>query len=510
MKILINQTKNILIASLMILFVGCSDFLDVNENPNDPTVSTPSVTLPVAQQSFLSLNATSMNYLGNFIVDNWAVPAGWSAMEELIQYRVTNSFYASIFENSYQSIFKNLTYIENYDNKNELYSAYHVIVAAIKGFQYQYLVDLYGDVPYSEANMRAKNTTPKYDKAEDVYKAVIESLTKAGTLATKMPKVFEKPGTQDIIFGGDMAKWAQFINTIKLRMLIRLSGTGQDAYIKAEIAKIDANGAGYITETVAGNPGYSNNQYKQNSFFGYMGKNHEGKPTDRNDFTVASKYAIDNLSVTKDDRLGRLYSKAKKSKAYKGIEQTTTPVQEGNTSKDLSHVGPGLLMSSEQDQSVMLLSEALFLQAEAVQRGYMAGDAKAFYEKAIIASYQGLKVGADETAEPKVEFDPEVAKAKAEAYFGQAEANIAWDSSPDKIEAIITQKAIALNGTSGIECWIEMTRTGFPKGVPTPAETTEGRPVRLLYPSSELARNANNVPAQVRTDAFKKNPFWKK
>lgn len=502
MKILINRTKNILIVSLVILFVGCSDFLDVNENPNSPTVSTPSVTLPVAQEDFLSLNATTMNYLGNFMVDNWAVPAGWSAMEELIQYRVTNSFYTYIFENSYASIFKNLTYVENYDNKNELYSAYQVIAAAIKGFQYQYLVDLYGDIPYSEAGLRAKNTTPKYDKAEDVYKAVIESLTKAGTLAAKMPKVYENPGTQDIIFGGDMVMWAQFINTTKLRMLIRLSATGQDAYIKAEIAKIDANGAGYIKATVKGNPGYSDNEYKQNPFYGYIGKNHENKPTDRYDFTVASEYAINSLDISKDPRLSRLYSETKAHGGYKGIVQTTTPVNKDNTSRDLSHVGPGLLMSSEQDQPIMLLSEALFLQAEAVQRGYMTGDAKALYEQAILESFKFLKV---DDGDPATTLTDEYDK-----YIAQNIQNVAWDSSPDKIEAIISQKAIALNGTSGIECWIEMTRTGFPKNVPVPAETKEGRPVRLLYPTSELERNGANVPAQIRTDAFKKYPFWKK
>ncbi len=69
-----------------------------------------------------------------------------------------------------------------------------------------------------------------------------------------MPANAENPLEKDIINGGDMTKWAQFANTVKLRMLVRLSNTNQDAYIRAQIALIDANGAGYITSDIFTNP----------------------------------------------------------------------------------------------------------------------------------------------------------------------------------------------------------------------------------------------------------------
>ena len=63
------KKRNIFIKTLLLLLaivlVSCSeDLLDVNDNPNNPPVSTPSLTLPVAQQQFAALNATSMMYLG--------------------------------------------------------------------------------------------------------------------------------------------------------------------------------------------------------------------------------------------------------------------------------------------------------------------------------------------------------------------------------------------------------------------------------------------------------------
>lgn len=497
-------TFTLLILSMLVVSVSCSEFLDVNENPNDPAISTPSLTLPVAQASLASLNATSMTYLGQSIAYNWATPSNWSANGDLTRYAITTGFYSNIFETSYVDIFKNLTYIETYEDPTGAvdYSAYQVISKTLKGFQYQYLVDLYGDVPYTEANQRGANTTPKYDDAETVYKANIDALTAAANLALNLPSNAENPETKDIIFGGDMQHWAEFANTIKLRMLVRLSNTGQDAYIREQIALIDANGAGYITADVNSNPGYSDAENRQSPFYGYFRNVNTNLQTNRGDYTVGSDFTIDYLTNTNDDRLERLYTGAANGGAFKGAPQSTILPGTGFTSDDLAKVGPGLLKSADQDQPIMLLSEALLLQSEAIVRGYIAGtdaDAQALYEEAIEESYIYLGVGATNAASVTA----------AQTYYGQNTNNISWAASTNKIAAIINQKWIALNGTSSIELWIEKTRTGFPANLPIPAESGGVRPVSLLYPSSEIGRNSNNVPAQTAADAFTNNPFWK-
>ena len=76
----IKMKKAILsLFALAIVSVSCDDFLDVNENPNDPSISTPSLTLPVALEDFGELNGRTMTYLGNQLVVNWATPSNWSA-----------------------------------------------------------------------------------------------------------------------------------------------------------------------------------------------------------------------------------------------------------------------------------------------------------------------------------------------------------------------------------------------------------------------------------------------
>ena len=137
----------------------------------------------------------------------------------------------------------------------------------------------------------------------------------------------------------------------------------------------------------------------------------------------------------------------------------------------------------------MQAAESLLLQAEAVARGFIPGDATALYNAAVQASFDELGAGS------------------AAAYLaGTPYPNGTLD---DNVEAIIYQKWVALMGTNGIENWIEYRRTGFPSDLPVaPDASSTVLPVRLLYPSSEYATNPDNVPAQTSGDAFTSLVFW--
>lgn len=297
------------------------------------------------------------------------------------------------------------------------------------------------------------------------------------------------------MFGGDMEKWAQFANTIKLRMLLRMSDGGFDSVINQEVSNINSNGYGYITETVVTQPGYTDDEGKQNPFWGYIGYN-PGSSTEynRHDYTVASDYSIEHLKSTNDMRMTRIFAPSEVNDDYKGVWQSTDLPSDGVRSDQTSKVGDGLLVSPDQDQPIMLLGEALLIQAEMAQKGYISGSAQSLYESAIEASFVhlGLTTG------------------DAQDYYSQPIENVSWASSSNKLEAIQWQKRVALNGTSSIELWIEHTRTGIPENLPFPDDVTDGRrPVSLLYPSTEIGRNSENVPSQSQDNAFTNNPFWK-
>lgn len=498
----INNKKVKLLAMLLAFFAltGCKrDFFDVNENPNNPAESTPRLTLPVAQAEIATMQGTRLTYLGQFIMYNWATPSNWSANQEFARYNVNANFFSDIFENSYIGPLKNLTYIENYVDESGTidYSIYKGIATILKAYQYQLLVDLYGDVPYSDANQRRLNISPKYDKAEDIYKDNIRKLTEVVAMLDKVPANAENPGSQDVMFGGDIKKWQKFANTLKMRYLLRLTNTNQNAYLTTGFKEIEANGKGFISENASVNPGYFDNAGKLSPFYGYFRNASTGTQTDRGDFTVATDYTINFLEKTNDPRLSRLYTESSAGHTYKGVWQSETLPGKGYTSNDLSKVGPGLIKSATQPQPLILLSEALLLQSEAVVRGYLTGNAEKLYQQAVIESFKYLGVTDAEN--------------EATKYYTQDAPNINFSLSTNKIQTIITQKWVALNGTNSQELWIEYNRTGYPSGLPLPESTTRtSRPVRLLYPSSELSRNANNVPKQTADDAFNSKLFYQK
>ena len=96
------------------------------------------------------------------------------------------------------------------------------IIEIMSVFAWSYLVENFGDVPYSEA-LDYHFTNPVYDDALTIYKDLIDRLTiamnKLSLTAAGMPAGY------DNIFGGTVAStamWYKFANTLKLRMGLML------------------------------------------------------------------------------------------------------------------------------------------------------------------------------------------------------------------------------------------------------------------------------------------------
>ncbi|RSK42077.1 SusD/RagB family nutrient-binding outer membrane lipoprotein [Mangrovimonas spongiae] len=491
-----KRIKNI----ITVLFVSiglfsCSDsYLDVNEDPNNPTEVGAELMLPVAQVYSANTQFANRytNTLGNMLMYNWSQSDGFSWYYDEFEYQVNATFYDRIFDYSYGNTLKQyqaLANLEGAENAN-----YVAIAEIMKAFHMQILVDAYGDVPYSEALQRGDNPTPGYDDAETIYDDLIVKLTNAIAMINNADETAVIPGEDDIMFGGNMTSWKQFANTVKLRILVRQSGmASKQAYITTEMNAIMNEGSGFITNNVAVNPGYLNEEGKQSPFYAAYGLTVAGETQNNGQATCASDYVVQKLINFNDPRIDRLYTLPVEplTIGHVGIPQGVLnyPADDSWEPEHVSLLGPGVLSSPQQDATIFTLDEALFLQAEAAQRNLMTGDAQSLYESAITASFNFLGAG------------------DASAYYSQSIENVGWNASSDKIEAIITQKWIALNGTNGFESWIEYNRTGFPSDVPVSMlATTPDRPVRLAYPNSEVTSNSGNLPNQ--PDVFNTKIFW--
>ena len=269
-------------------------------------------------------------------------------------------------------------------------------------------------------------------------------------------------------------------------------------YLTSQFSSLSKN---FSEENVIINPGYVNVVNKQNPYYASYGFDTEGNPTGNYSFIVPSDYSAELMkgTATEDGKSTNIFD-ARVERYYRVLPAVgeVVGVVQGADNVDsppaLSELGPGLIISSEQDGYIMLAAESLLLQAEAVQRGYMDGDAKALFQEAIRQSYLSLGLTLEQ----------------AETYITNSNSvnRIGWDGSPNKIQAIIIQKWIALCGRSGMEAYIEYNRTGFPD-IPLPiiADGTS-RPKRFLYPASELSTNAANVPAQTSNAVFNDPIFW--
>jgi len=137
------------------------------------------------------------------------------------------------------------------------------------------------------------------------------------------------------------------------------------------------------------------------------------------------------------------------------------------------------------------------LQAEAAERGFIAGNAAALFKEAVTESFRILGVPDYENA--------------AQLFYSQPSDKVNIDVSANKIRTIILQKWAALNAYDPFESYSDWRRLGIPADLPVseyPGTTAPHIPYRLLYPTSEYHYNAANVNDQGTVNQFTSKIFW--
>lgn len=481
---------------------GCSDeFFDINKSPNSATEDNmiPSLVLPRALHRMASQSATGYREY-EFWMGYWARCAGgYGPNTDEEAYQLTSSFKRLAWLDMYD-ILKDFDIIEKKAvERNE--TAYQGIAKIMKSIGFMQLVDQYNNVPYSKSfNLTDYMLTP-YDKGVDIYAALIKDLAVADSLLASADAADNyNIETADITFKGVLLKWRKLGNTQRLRLLIHQTGLLSDAQLKTEVDKIVANGAGFLGagETASVQPGYSKDVNKQNPFWDTYNTNDAGG---LDNFNRANNYFLTLLKDNDDIRYKRFFTEATnptdtldKYKGYDfGIES-----QNGQLTANQSSMvsGPGLISGPSDPLWLFTSFESLFLQAEAVQRGALAGVAKDAYEAAVKESFSWLGV----------------ADSVAVNYLNNTAKPIAnWDENSDKLMLIWKQKYIAMCGINGLESYTDYRRTGFPATadiLSVRQGVTNSIPKRLIYPIEEYNYNATNVKAEGTINPQTNTIFW--
>ncbi|MCX6318551.1 MAG: SusD/RagB family nutrient-binding outer membrane lipoprotein [Bacteroidetes bacterium] len=531
-----------LAAAITAMSTGCNKSkFDINKNSNQPTDSTVTydVVLPAAMHAsgtIIAGNAGSTGVLGNWL--SYTARSGTYAPNVIEEtYEITTGFGNTVWNNCYDN---------NYDyqivaSKAAVAGAgfYEGIARIMKAHNFQLLVDVYGNVPYTQALKGSANPTPSYDNGLDIYKALLREID-AGITLIKAAVVTntnanKNIATNDIMFGGNKTLWVKFANTLKLRMLIHayaVAGINK----AAEMTIINNEGTGFLGagEDAQVQPGYKAD--RPNPFYNTFIANTAGAQTANNVYYRANEWGIDYYAFDGDPRQARFYAAG--LNGMKGVTYGLPPIT-ANASPNLAGFGPGLAKTNSSPQAILTASESFFLQAEARQRGIITSGATAasLLNSAIVESFRYIGVASPASAAATYQSN--------NATYPDVDINGAAQGPGGPVGGLFTilsQKWFALNYVNNFEVWTDFRRVPYTEvatnqlGTTAPNDAPNDRfvygdgggyttygpgpfisvspqnvstkiPVRFLYPQTEYNYNAANVGAQGNVTRYSRI-FW--
>lgn len=467
--------------------------------------------IPTYGNYFITLRPTINLYiqnLGSINQANQLIP-GSAATEER-----WNKYYAGLAQ--YKEFFR---LYDALSAEDKLQKKAMALAAKVLFYdQTQQMVDLVGDIPWTEAGKLMGNggdytiSYPKYDKAEDIYTTMLDDLKTISTEIknVNIPQTFAATfRTQDLINNGDITLWTKYCNSLRLRMLNRVSANSQfSARAASEIAEIVNNQTTYPLIL-------TNSENAQLDIFSTSSdiKSEDIKGAFETDgwySNIASKYMIDEMNRIKDPRRQLLFETgANANKVYIGLDQSETSANQnllvrGGTLSFLhrntisrNRFLPGLLITA---------SEVNFLLAEYYSKNNNSAAAKAVFEK-------GLKESVDlYTKISQKSDDATIAKAAVPttAQINDFVAAVNWDNASNKIQLIATQKWLHFNLFQAVENWSEQRRLDYPKfTIPTfSTDRQKTVPVRLTLPQAEATYNTKNYDEVKSKDTPDTKIFW--
>jgi hypothetical protein len=503
--------KILILLSLMTFLGACTkDFEKVNINPNAPAAVPLDYLL--SQSSLLLAGSAGdpgyKSWRANFIYAGCIMQQ--MASVEVNFYRGTvytfqGDLSAAYFESSYPNSIKNLVNLIDLASKDAKDVNVLSMARILRVVETSFLTDLYGDVPYSEAGKGfiSNINSPKYDAQQAIYMDMLKELDEASKAFN--PASY-KPTKADFVYGGDLEKWKKGANSLMLRIAMRMQ--------KADAANAQSWAKKAIDAGVMGN--------NDDSFSIKMDKTGAGNNSNANSWNLGAgrqiasgnniqwaKTFIDMMKARKDPRLpvvAALKNGDRSVEKQIGIPSGTDPTALASLPEksldNYSRAAPNMYVLSN-PYFIMTFAESQFLKAEAIERGWATGDAKAVFEAGQAAAILQLNA-----------YGGTLTDTDAKAY---ATANPYPAGSLDaKMEAIQTENWL-INGSvlNHMEAWADWRRTGFPKLTPVnyPGNETNGQiPRRLRYPQSEVGVNDNIKEAISRQggDTFMTKIWWDK
>lgn len=378
------------------------------------------------------------------------------------------------------------------------------------------MTNLAGDLPMADALKGKGNLTPKYDSQKAIFKQILQWLEDANTELGQQVTSPDKSATADgqilkgdFYYGNDLGKWQRAVNTFHIRVLIALSQKTADADLNVvqQFNAIVSNPAKYpVIESMDQNLQfiYNNiNKYPSNpDNLGFDATRYNMSATYLNTLVSLNDPRAYITAEPATEQLNRLHKSPADITAYVGAPSGESL---DNMSSKMSNVDTAVYSvrsrsryySSYAAEPGVLLGypELCFNMAEAVNRGWISGDAEAWYKKGIKASlgFYGIPAETAGTVTKTyagqrydIPFD------FANGYYLQPSIKYKGNNSQG-LTQILTQKYLAFFENSGWEAYINWRRTGVPVFSTGAGTGNNGViPKRFKYPDADRSANTQN------------------
>lgn len=522
----------VLTLSVFMLSACGEDWLDINDDPNNPKEGTLSLILPAAQVSKAFRMSRDINK--NTMVFSRMI-------YDLFESQYTQD--PTTYSNDYNALFANaLKEMEEVIEQGTDLEAWNFVGVAkiMKAHTYAIMVDLWGDLPYTQALNGEEVTAPEFTEAGTIYDALL-TLTDEGIADLAKESTLALDG--DLVYSGDIDQWTMAANTLKLRLYLNLrlvdpaAATAGISALLADGNLIADNDDNYAFEF--GSSLTPNNRHPL-----YQIEYIEGSKA-----YYMSNYFMYNLVKKGDPRLPfYIYRQA----SDEDLDFETTPCSNRTdcvygllSTTDLGDAGEGYIGRDHGDPSgipgdnelratfgvypigglyddnvreeteqgdggagagvIPYLTNAMraFMLAEAklTLPGVSGGESvEAYLEEGIRASMQDVETMGLAT-------DPDAEAMDADAIDAYVQARLdeyAEASSTDfKLNVLIKEKYYAQFG-NGMETFTDLRRTGYPADLPTSLAPAAPFPLRLPYSVTELNTNPNapSPPPALDTPIF--------
>jgi hypothetical protein len=454
-----------------------NDFEKLNIDPNRPENVNPGVILSQMQYRIVNNSITASR---GFTHELMQVDAPRTSTSGLGEHRYI------IGPGNWNNFYQNLTDIEDIINVSDELGEnnYKAIGLVYKSWAYSILTDLYGDIPYSEA-VRATDGIfqPKFDKQKDIYTQILKDLETANTL-------FDD--TKVLTYGGDMVygsatltggknvgiqRWKKFTNSLRLRLLLRLTNKDGELNIKEQITSILADPVKFPTISTNAEEGI----FRYPGTFPFFNPYFNARTLDWREGTYFTEFFINNLIESSDPRLAiwALPVNVGGVPTFRGIQSGYPTTLEYVVGQNSSYTDA--LKTLPQLGVMLPLAEVEFIKAELALNGYNTGKTvKQHYEAGITASMVqwGTSVPKDFFTHKSIAFDETAGASK-------------------QLEQIMLQKYYAYLFVD-YQSWFEKRRTGLPvlpRGSGIPA--ANNFPSRVLYPTYLQSLNPDGLAAAI-------------